>query len=513
MSKDIEFFKQLPNEIFQAIIFGYLTISDIQSLLLVDKFTRGFITSTLNTKGKHMLESDKFSWYEVGSYLIFLKFKKEENVQGVKKYFALNYRLGNEYLKNWAKKSFGSKLKKVASYMKQLSKAYEEKPNENLANIEIFTLYHWLFLKTKSGDTNLKKYFLKMVNSLVIHSDENNFKSIMILISLFETSMHDKCKEFLSIYVLNNQLLDIICRYEILYKMQEKNMLPNITKLILASNAVLIADLENTEKQLSHVYNVNNPLNVISKYWFCDSVNQGQEYPNIPQDRIAEFRNYDFDFENTIDYKEMLKKIKLNQLNKEGFVSFTDPSDDRMMNIPLGNYIIILSLLNKDLTTIDELSNIGYNFALKDSKRENVLYFLMKLNNEAKLNNEFIIGFISSLVKEGVNVNAKNRNKNTPLIIALYNESNNDFKSTIVQTLLDNGADPCIVNKEGKTALDIAIEKSLDDCVKLLSDKKYLDKYPESTRSNLTKYNESKQSNWVSFIETAINNPRLHSPM
>jgi ankyrin repeat protein len=63
---------------------------------------------------------------------------------------------------------------------------------------------------------------------------------------------------------------------------------------------------------------------------------------------------------------------------------------------------------------------------------------------------------ITTLIKAGANVNAKDKNGGTPLIMAAGNQ--NQKRGVIITTLLNAGADAKARDKEGKTALDYAKE-------------------------------------------------------
>lgn len=73
---------------------------------------------------------------------------------------------------------------------------------------------------------------------------------------------------------------------------------------------------------------------------------------------------------------------------------------------------------------------------------------------------------VSSLIKIGVDINAKNIDGLTPLMATA------EFGATeIARILVNNGADPHAENMYGETALDIAIKKGHQDIEKLLNNR------------------------------------------
>ncbi len=78
------------------------------------------------------------------------------------------------------------------------------------------------------------------------------------------------------------------------------------------------------------------------------------------------------------------------------------------------------------------------------------------------------------LLKQGANIDARNLNGVTPLMIAVLRSRKRNGElspqhADIVKTLLAKGADPNSKNKDGKTAIDLAEERDLEDIVTLLN--------------------------------------------
>lgn len=78
------------------------------------------------------------------------------------------------------------------------------------------------------------------------------------------------------------------------------------------------------------------------------------------------------------------------------------------------------------------------------------------------------------LLKQGAKLDARNLNGNTPLMTAVLRSRrrNGDLSAQhadVVKTFLAKGADPNSKNNDGKTALDLAQERNLEEIVTLLS--------------------------------------------
>ena len=82
------------------------------------------------------------------------------------------------------------------------------------------------------------------------------------------------------------------------------------------------------------------------------------------------------------------------------------------------------------------------------------------LRRQAKAGNP---GAVRVMLMLGANVNARDRDGNTPLYFATFHRYPETMK-----LLLDHGADVNAKNKEGRTALDMAIQEHRDEVAELL---------------------------------------------
>ncbi|CAF0740772.1 unnamed protein product [Brachionus calyciflorus] len=135
------------------------------------------------------------------------------------------------------------------------------------------------------------------------------------------------------------------------------------------------------------------------------------------------------------------------------------------------------AVLNEDYKETLFLLSIGAdpNRLFKEHNGISSFHIAVGLENDLKFTRLFI--------KNNANVNIKSSKDNwTPLHVCAYW---NKFDS--LQLLILNQADPFILSKDGKSALDIAIEHKSEECIKILTD--YIKKLNEKgLKSNRTMY-------------------------
>jgi len=93
-----------------------------------------------------------------------------------------------------------------------------------------------------------------------------------------------------------------------------------------------------------------------------------------------------------------------------------------------------------------------------------ILTILNQTNSQNQLDIKITLNIINFLIKNGINVNVSDLdNKYTALMLACKSRS-----KAIVQRLLNAHADKTLLNEEGKTAMDIALESHFFEIVQLL---------------------------------------------
>jgi len=121
-----------------------------------------------------------------------------------------------------------------------------------------------------------------------------------------------------------------------------------------------------------------------------------------------------------------------------------------LSSILFNNNKLVRYLIKNKKIDINEVNDIGSNALM-------LFLFVNKKRIEDK-------GLITLLIKEGININHQDNYGHT----ALHDGVMLGHKKEIIKLLLDNGADVNIKNKNGKTPLDIAMEKGDKDIINLL---------------------------------------------
>ncbi len=130
-----------------------------------------------------------------------------------------------------------------------------------------------------------------------------------------------------------------------------------------------------------------------------------------------------------------------------------------------GNTLLMNSIYVKNKKFFDYLLNAGADANKPDSWGNTVLHRAVRAGYRHHL---------QKLLDKGANPTISNNQGNTPLHILIegsspvWEEQDKDGVYKITQLLLSHGADINAINKEGKTALDIAYEKNMFSLAKAL---------------------------------------------
>ena len=117
---------------------------------------------------------------------------------------------------------------------------------------------------------------------------------------------------------------------------------------------------------------------------------------------------------------------------------------------PILKTMVHLAVSRGNLTIIEMILKAGADTNEKDCWGNAPLHDLIGQGPTDLAQISQIFGL---LLEYGAQVNTRNNSDNTPLHLALTS-----CRTDVVQMLLDAGADPCLVNWEGKAALDLAQE-------------------------------------------------------
>lgn len=103
----------------------------------------------------------------------------------------------------------------------------------------------------------------------------------------------------------------------------------------------------------------------------------------------------------------------------------------------------------------------GCNVNLKDNSGDTPLNRAVSYGNTKT---------VKYLIEHGADVNSQNNNGYSPIIQAAIVAGNGNKDAECLKALLNNKAEPNLMNKQGKTALDYAFEYKSDEIIKLLKD-------------------------------------------
>lgn len=110
-----------------------------------------------------------------------------------------------------------------------------------------------------------------------------------------------------------------------------------------------------------------------------------------------------------------------------------------------------------DLTIIKCLVDAGCSLEYKNNAEENYIHSVISNNSLAMRNQNRALEYLHYLIVAGVDVNATNIVKTTPLIAAVKNN-----KTAYLDVLLENGANPNDQDKDGNTSFYYAVVHKLD---------------------------------------------------
>ena len=145
----------------------------------------------------------------------------------------------------------------------------------------------------------------------------------------------------------------------------------------------------------------------------------------------------------------------------------------------------IFNLLLKYGADINVKNRFGRTLLIDIIQRDcNIIWFNLLVKNGADVmvktksgmsalhyaSERFCIDIIKELLNAGLDVNEKDNNGNTPIMLSIiryerYERYKEDFVKQTLALLLNNGADITIENKEGKKAIDLTTNEFIKDMV------------------------------------------------
>lgn len=195
-------------------------------------------------------------------------------------------------------------------------------------------------------------------------------------------------------------------------------------------------------------------------------LNDVKNSANILNENFGNDDDVAFDFAIYLDAYEIALELyhrgfqskKLDSSDWVGFIAYLlkNHKGDIAKKImeDLGFDEVIFAALTGDIDKIKKLVENGENYNSKDSDNKNALIHA---------SSQGFADIVEYLVQKGIDVNEKGRGDTTALI-----EAANSHESEVVEALLKAGAEPNLQNSDGKTALDICLEKKYYDTAAIL---------------------------------------------
>lgn len=128
-------------------------------------------------------------------------------------------------------------------------------------------------------------------------------------------------------------------------------------------------------------------------------------------------------------------------------------------NYGQGRTLVAIAAGDGKPALIPILARYGAHVNMPDDQGNTPLILAMRLSDQ-----DVAIQVVKELLKQGANVDAQNKNGETALFRAVQRK-----KHTLIQFLLENGADPAIKNNQGLTPLAVAQANNDQQAISLLS--------------------------------------------
>lgn len=143
-------------------------------------------------------------------------------------------------------------------------------------------------------------------------------------------------------------------------------------------------------------------------------------------------------------------------LEQDPNLRLTDPERNNILHLACSSHCVeLVSYLLKDKLILSEIS-------ISNSKGNTPLHSLM-IGENVLVFEEEIVEILEMLLQNGANINAKNAPNKTPLYLAARFSL-----SSVVKILLESGADPTILSRDGRSVLHAACHSGNHESLSLL---------------------------------------------